>query len=80
MGASNQRLLLAWRGVTWGNGVFIAVAVSGTNRVQTSRDGITWTSRTSASNNNWVVVTFGNEVFVAVAQTGSGNRVMTAPG
>ena len=47
-----------WFGVTYGNGLFVAVAQSGTdNRVMTSPDGITWTSRTSAVNNNWSSVT-----------------------
>ena len=33
-----------WIGVTFGNGLFVAVAWSGTgNRVMTSPDGITWT-------------------------------------
>jgi hypothetical protein len=44
----------------------------------TSPDGITWTSRTSAADNQWYDVTFGNGTFVAVAQTGTGNRVMTS--
>ena len=66
-------------GVTYGNGLFVAVASSGTgNRVMTSPDGITWTSRTSASDNGWLNVTYGNGTFVAVANTGSGNRVMTS--
>jgi len=45
----------------------------------TSPDGITWTLRTSASNNDWRSVTYGNGLFVAVASSGSGNRVMTSP-
>jgi hypothetical protein len=44
----------------------------------TSPDGITWTSRTSAADNNWQSVAFGNNVFVAVANSGTGNRVMTS--
>ena len=68
-----------WRGVTYGNGLFVAVAINGSgNRVMTSPDGITWTIRTSAANNNWSGVTYGNGLFVAVATTGSGNRVMTS--
>jgi LPXTG-motif cell wall-anchored protein len=46
-------------------------------------DGITWTSRTSAVDNNWISVTWGGpteaQLFVAVANTGTGNRVMTSP-
>ena len=70
----------SWRGVTYGNGLFVAVANSGTgNRVMTSPDGINWTSRTSAADNQWYSVTYGNGLFVAVAVTGTGNRVMTSP-
>ena len=42
-------------------------------------DGVTWTSRTSAVDNNWSSVTYGNGLFVAVSTTGTGNRVMTSP-
>lgn len=67
-------------GLTWGNNLFVAVAASGTgNRVMTSPDGITWTSRTSAADNAWRSVTWGNYLFVAVANTGGGNNVMTSP-
>jgi hypothetical protein len=31
----------------------------------TSPDGITWTTRTSAADNNWMSVTYGNGLFVA---------------
>ena len=69
-----------WRSVTYGNGLFVAVAYSGSgNRVMTSPDGSTWTSRTSAADNNWYGVTYGNGLFVAVATSGTGNRVMTSP-
>ena len=44
----------------------------------TSTDGITWTIRTSAVNNEWRGVAYSNGLFVAVASTGSGNRVMTS--
>jgi hypothetical protein len=44
-----------------------------------SPDGITWTLRTSASNEAWSSVTYGNGLFAAVAATGVGNRVMTSP-
>ena len=69
----------SWLSVCYGNGLFVAVAISGTgNRVMTSPDGITWTIRTSADN-NWWSVCYGNGLFVAVADTGTGNRVMTSP-
>lgn len=60
------------------SGLFVAVSNSGTNnRVMTSPDGITWTSRTTNSN-AWAGVTYGNGRFVAVAGSGVGNRVMTS--
>jgi len=70
----------SWISVTYGNGLFVAIAGSGTgNRVMTSSDGITWTARTSAADLGWFSVTYGNGLFVAVATTGTGNRVMTSP-
>ena len=69
-----------WQSVTYGNGLFVAVANSGTgNRVMTSPDGITWTLRTPAADNRWRSVTYGNGLFVAVANSGIGGRVMTSP-
>ena len=69
-----------WQSVTYGNGLFVAVASNGTgNRVMTSPDGITWTPRTSAADNAWQSVTYGNGLFVAVAFSGIGDRVMTSP-
>ena len=69
-----------FNGVTFGNGLFVAVASSGTNnRVVTSPDGITWTFRSTPVNNSWMSVTFGNNLFVAAANTGTGDRIMTSP-
>ena len=69
-----------WQSVAYGDGLFVAVATSGTgNRVMTSPDGITWTSRTSAVDNRWQSVAYGGGLFVAVASNGTGNRVMTSP-
>ena len=44
----------------------------------TSPDGINWTIRTIAPNNQWKSVAYGNGLWVAVAITGIGNRVMTS--
>ena len=66
-----------WYSVTYGNGLFVAVAFDGTNRVMTSPDGTTWTARAAAEANNWLSVTYGNGLFVAVAVSGT-NRVMHA--
>jgi hypothetical protein len=42
-------------------------------------NGIDWTIRTSAADNQWFGVTYGNGLFVAVSNTGTGDRVMTSP-
>ena len=67
-----------WYSNTYGNGLFVAVSLSGTNRVMTSPDGITWTARSASENNEWQSVTYGNGLFVAVSFDGT-NRVMTSP-
>ena len=45
---------------------------------QAAADGITWTSRTPAENNQWASVAYGNGLWVAVSWNGTGNRVMTS--
>jgi hypothetical protein len=67
-----------WRSVTYGNGLFVAVTNTGTNRVMTSPDGVTWTARSATEANQWFSVTYGNGLFVAVSYDGT-NRVMTSP-
>lgn len=59
------------------NGYFVAVAISGSPRVMTSPDGINWTSRTAAANNNWYGLAFGNGILVSTALNGT-YRVMTS--
>jgi hypothetical protein len=51
----------------------------GAGAARADQAGFTWTSQTSAADNDWVSVAYGNGLFVAVAYTGSGNRVMTSP-
>ena len=63
-----------WRGCALGNGLFVAVARSGTHRVIYSKDAITWTP-VEVTLNNWNSITFGNGRFVAVGDSGI-NRVM----
>jgi len=46
---------------------------------QANPAGITWTSQTSAADNDWNSVTYGNGLFVAVSASGTGDRVMTSP-
>jgi len=63
-----------WRGVSYGNGQFVAV---GANSIMTSPDGITWTAQTSPESNNWADITYGGGRFVATAFSGT-NRTMTS--
>ena len=72
-----------WSSVTYGGGLFVAVAngLGGTSQVITSGDGMTWTLRTTPatqSNHNWRSVVYGGNRFVAVASGGSGtlNKAM----
>ncbi|BFH65057.1 phage tail protein [Paenibacillus azoreducens] len=67
-----------WTSVCYGNGLFVAVADSGTgDRVMTSPDGVNWTARKSTSDDNWRSVCYGNGLFVAVSSTSG--TVMTSP-
>ena len=65
-----------WRSVAYGNGVWVAVAAGGTNRVMRSvNDGVTWNAIAAAEANPWRSVAYGNSVWVAVASSGT-NLVM----
>jgi hypothetical protein len=65
-----------WRWVAYGNGVFVAVANDGTNRVMRSEDdGQSWTAVPAAGASNWLSVAYGNGVWIAVASDGT-NRVL----
>jgi hypothetical protein len=67
-----------WHACCYGNGQFVAVAFTGTNRVMTSTDGYTWTAQTPPAN-NWLNVCYGelsgNNLYVAVSHNGT-NRSM----
>jgi hypothetical protein len=65
----------SWQSIAYGNGIFVAVSATGTNRVMYSTDGITWTAASAAEANSWVSVTYGSGIFVAVSADGT-NRVM----
>jgi hypothetical protein len=70
-----------WKSVCWSSELrlFVAVADSGTNRVMTSPNGVTWTQRTPAADNAWGSVCWSPELvlFVAVSSDGT-DRVMTS--
>ena len=66
-----------WQSVAYGNGVWVAVANTGTNRVMRStNDGVTWSAIAAAEANGWLSVAYGNGVWVAVLATVGTNRVM----
>jgi hypothetical protein len=73
---------LWWQAITYGNGLYVAVAETGTaNRVMTSPNGINWTSRTTPMDANFTSVAYGNGVFVAVSSSNigvTGGNVMTS--
>jgi len=57
------------RGVTYGDGLYVAVGESGT--LTTSTDGITWTTRTSGFGTTDIEgVTYGDGLYVAVGRDG----------
>jgi hypothetical protein len=61
-------------GVTYGNGLFVAVGAKGT--ILTSPDGVSWTPRTSGTDSSLFGVTYGNGLFVAVGAKGT---ILTSP-
>ena len=60
-------------GVTYGNGLFVAVGDDGA--ILASPDGVTWTARTLGGK-GLHGVTYGNGLFVAV---GPGGAILTYP-
>jgi hypothetical protein len=64
-------------GITRGLGIFVASVLTNNNNVITSADGITWTTRTTASaQNNQDIAFNGTNLFVSVGSTGS---IQTSP-
>lgn len=63
-----------WRSVTYGNGVFVAVA-AGSNIAATSPNGIDWTPRTLPASDNWSGVLYAEGVFLAFAGGSSASGV-----
>ena len=60
--------------VTYGNGLYVAVGVSGT--IITSVDGVSWSRRSSGTAGDIYGVTYGGNQFVAV---GANGLVLTSP-
>lgn len=76
--AQTAAAAIQWESVTFGNGLFVAVASNGVNQVMTSPDGETWTIQTAPSA-AWSGVTFGNNLFVAVGTGVANDGIMTSP-
>lgn len=65
-----------WYAVTYGAGLFVAVAYGNTNQtIMTSPDGINWTARSSSTYSGWQDIIYGAGKFVAV----STNTNLNAP-
>jgi hypothetical protein len=64
--------LLEADGIAYGNGRFVAVGGggSGVTDVMTSEDGVNWTLRSAATDQDWTHVVYGEGTFVAVTQFG----------
>ncbi len=70
----------AWFSVTYGAGLFVAVAYDGqADAVMTSPDGVTWTLRSVPAGHGWNSVVYGGGQFVAVSYAGEVQNVMTSP-
>ncbi len=69
-----------WTRIGGDANTMVAVAESGTNnRIMSTGNGTTWTSRTNPDDNDWTGLVHANDQYVAVASSGTGNRVMTSP-
>jgi hypothetical protein len=68
-----------WQDVAYGNGLFVAVARTGTgNRIMTSPDGITWTARNSGIDPDFSSVAYGNGIWVAISEGSTGGTTFTS--
>jgi hypothetical protein len=62
-------------GITYGNGIFVAVGQSGTDRIAISTDAETWQEITAPELNAWETIAYGDSKFVALSSSGT-NRSM----
>jgi hypothetical protein len=67
-----------FQAISYGNGLYVAVARFGTNRIMTSPDGITWTSRPTNINPTFSGVAYGNGIWVAVSDGSPGGTTFTS--
>jgi hypothetical protein len=62
-------IIATWIGITYGNGLFVAVSNSG--KVMTSPNGSVWTTRTyPGSSHSWVDIAYGNSLFIVMGEDG----------
>jgi hypothetical protein len=69
-----------WSSVTYGKGLFVAVARTGTNRCMVSTDGIIWDAISMPVVRAWEGVAYGNGMFVAVANNNDSAVVISYNG
>ena len=71
---SNLQSNLPWRGLAYGNGLFVAVAdrngapVSLTGSIATSQDGVQWTFRTLPALTGLTNIIYQNGIFIAIGR------------
>ncbi len=76
----NSAERLQWNDIVWADtlGLFVAVGVTGTNRVMTSVDGSTWLPQSAAAVKNWGAIEWSNSLgkLVATASDSGTSSVM----
>jgi len=64
-----------WQEIAYGNGVFVAVAQTGTNRIMRSTDyGVTWNAIAAPAATSWWSIAYGNGVFIALCWDGASTQ------
>jgi hypothetical protein len=74
---TNSTLEFSPFGIAYGNGLFVAVGQSLSNRIAISTDGITWQLVAAPALTTWTCVEYGESKFVALADDGA-NRIMVS--
>lgn len=71
-----------WSAITYGNGLFVAVAssYSGGGGIMTSPDGITWTLRAGVGGGGFTGIAYGNGTYVATKTGSPGTMVISYDG
>lgn len=66
--ASSLPTSSTWKAITFGNGLFVAVA-TGSTAAAVSVNGINWTAGTLPASTSWNSVAYGNGIYLAVVNT-----------